>query len=192
MSIRLCRKTGGILITAFVLLAGCGVPTDTSPVQIEISASPTRSHPVGSSAVTFVFFIRKGQLVPEQRRIDSAHPVTQAVEALLNGVTDQEAADGLRSAIGNGVTLHGVTRKSDNHVAVDLGDALAAVGGSEQALAVAQIVFTVTQVDGELPVQILIDGTAVQVPSPDGTLIGRPLTRTDYRAVAHSPLPRPD
>jgi spore germination protein GerM len=160
------------------------VPTDARPVQIDVSTSPTRSHPVGSSAVTSVFFVHKGRLVPVERRIDSAHPVTQAVEALLNGVTDQEAADGLRSALGNGVTLHGVSRHGDDHVSVDLGDAFATVGGSEQALAVGQVVFTVTQVDGGLPVQISLDGAPVQVPRPDGTLTGRPLTRTDYRSLA--------
>jgi spore germination protein GerM len=138
-----------------------------------------------------VFFVRKERLVPVKRRIDSAHPVAQAVEALLNGVTDQEAANGLRSAIGSGVSLHTIPRADDGHVTVDLGDALTAVGGSEQALAVAQIVYTVTQVDDGRPVQILLDGARVQVARPDGTLTGRPLTRADYEALGPPSRRRP-
>ena len=173
-----------LLVVVLTVAAACGVPTDKNPSSIDITPTPTSSRNVGSSAETSVFFVRSGHLQAVKRRIASADPVTQAVQALLNGVTDSEASAGLRSAITKGVTLHGVRRQGDQYVTVDLGAGLATVGGSEQALAVAQVVYTVTEVDGDLPVKILLDGAAVQVPRADGTLTGRPLTREDYRSVA--------
>jgi spore germination protein GerM len=66
---------------------------------------------------------------------------------------------------------------------VDLGGSFGQVGGQEQILAVAQLVFTATSVPGIVKVQFTLGGRPVEVPAGDGTLTQGPLGRSDFPSL---------
>jgi spore germination protein GerM len=57
------------------------------------------------------------------------------------------------------------------------------LGGGNQQLAVAQIVWTVTEFPGVQQVRFSIDGQPLEVPTDEG-LTDQPVDRDDYRSVA--------
>jgi hypothetical protein len=113
---------------------------------------------------------------------DTDETATASLEALLDGPTADEAASvpALSTAIPEGTELLGVT--VDGSVAtVDLSAELGAGGDSATtAMAVAQIVFTVTRLDGVTEVVVEQEGEPVAVPTSQGELVDRPVTRDDY------------
>ncbi len=121
-------------------------------------------------------------LAPVHREVpDTVETAAAALDALLAGPTADEAASvpGLSTEIPEGTELFGVTM--DGSVAtVDLSAEFAAADDPETAMAVAQVVFTVTRFEGVTEVMIEQEGEAVAVPTSQGELVDRPVTRDDY------------
>jgi spore germination protein GerM len=67
---------------------------------------------------------------------------------------------------------------------VDLSSPLGTVGGSDQVLAVAQIVYTLTASRYIDSVRFAINGKAIEVPDSSGSLAKTPRGRADYRRLA--------
>jgi hypothetical protein len=65
-------------------------------------------------------------------------------------------------------------------VVVEVGGAFEDRTATDQALAVAQLVATLTTVPGVADVSLRRNGEVVDVPLPDGSLVRRPLVRADY------------
>jgi hypothetical protein len=173
-----------LLAALAATLCGCGVGVQSTPEAITValpsglpSAAPS-SGPVPETA----FFVRGTRLLAVPRR-GGAHGGLRQVLALLTvGPSPEEARNGTRTAVapqtisvqgldGRGNLTLGVTRQ------------FTAVVGSDQLLAVAQVVWTVTQfpwVDG---VRFVSDGQSLEVPTDHG-LVHRAVTRADYRSVA--------
>ena len=66
---------------------------------------------------------------------------------------------------------------------VDLPVSFESLGGQDQQVAAAQIVFTVTTFTGVRGVRFLVGGQPAQVPTGDGSLTRGPSTRQDYAAL---------
>jgi hypothetical protein len=64
------------------------------------------------------------------------------------------------------------------------------IGGGNQLLAVAQVLWTLTEFPGIDGVLFVLDGPLVAVPTDDG-LTDRPVDRADYAAVAPCPAELP-
>jgi spore germination protein GerM len=94
-----------------------------------------------------------------------------------------EAAAGVRTAISNQTRLLSV-RIQSAVATIDLSGDFAAIGGRDQILAVAQLVYTATAAQGVLGVRLSLDGKPVEVPRGDGTLTQDPLNPADYSALA--------
>jgi spore germination protein GerM len=62
----------------------------------------------------------------------------------------------------------------------DLQPALSNLGGTEQLLAIAQLVCTLTHRPGVGLVSFTLDGAPVDVPRGDGSLTAGPVSRDDY------------
>jgi spore germination protein GerM len=107
-----------------------------------------------------------------------------ALETLLAGPTDVEAAAGVSTAIPEGTQLLGVSIE-DGIATVDLSAEFESGGGSlGMMLRLAQVVFTVTQFPTVEGVLFELDGQPVEVFSGEGIVLDHPVTREDYEGMA--------
>jgi hypothetical protein len=110
----------------------------------------------------------------------SAH---RALEALV-AVAGAGLPVGIRSAITASdfaateaaVGARGVAR-------VDLTAGFAQISAADQALALAQVVCTLTSLPGVAQVLFTLDGEPVDIPRADGSLTNEPVSRLDYRVL---------
>ncbi|MEY2565711.1 MAG: hypothetical protein QOE35_240 [Actinomycetota bacterium] len=181
-------------LTAAVVFVGCGVPTDDGP-----RALPTRDVPFdllapAATSVTSttaiavttevpVYLVGPERLVVVRRLVESPSSLFRALESLLAGPMADEAAAGVRTAISSQTRLLSV-RVQSGVATIDLSGDFAAIGGRDQILAVAQLVYTATAAPGVLGVRLSLDGKSVEVPRGDGTLTQEPLNPGDYTALA--------
>ena len=191
------RRLRATALTLVVVggLAACGISTDSQPQALARKDIPfnllapstttvTPGSPTARASIT-VYMVGLTGLVPVSRGVRTPATLPGALNALLEGPTDSEVADGLRTAISDqtavspGVVGFGVAT-------VDLGGGFGQVGGQEQILAVAQIVFTATALPGISKVQFTLNGRPVEVPAGDGTLTQGPLGRSDFPSLAPS------
>lgn len=195
MRYRVRRRVLGVALALVAVggLAACGIPADSQPQAIArndipfdlLAPSTTVVTPgtPGARVTITVYMVGLTGLVPVTRGVRAPATLPEAVSSLLDGPTDAEVADGLRTAISDqtsvspGVVGFGVAT-------VDLGGAFGQVGGQEQILAVAQLVFTATELPGVAKVQFTLNGRPVEVPAGDGTLTQGPLGRSDFPSLA--------
>jgi spore germination protein GerM len=171
-----------------VILGGCGVPAQDSPERLgDQGALPVVGTPVtsvpGSTKAT-VWFVRAERLVPVERSVPEGG-AQAAVRALLAGPTAEEVAAGMHTELGpsSRVSTVDVNGRVAN-VAVDA--SFSQVQPDHQVLAVAQLVYTVTEVSGIDAVAITVDGEPVEVPGRDGALQDGPFRREHFSSFAPS------
>jgi hypothetical protein len=180
-------------VSACVWLSACGVPGDgnvqsidpanipyelnvtTTSTTIPIDVTTTSTSPNGDGGTTptvelvDLFFISGPQVVPIMQLLLSPATPGQVLASLVEGLPPGEVAVGLRTAVPNGsnfdVTVErGIAR-------VELPPALtSAIPGSEQRLAIAQIVLTLTRRAGIGQVVFTSDGRPQSVPRGRGDL----------------------
>ncbi len=215
------RAAGAALAAALALLvplgtAACGVPQDGAPrplpaAQVDprlrgsatstpaTTGTPTPT-PSGSAtaeiASTFeVAFVRADDaLTLVLRPVQDGPSDRQAQEllaALEAGPDDAEHDRGLSTALPSGTVLR--------LEGLEAGIAVVALDGPADAdprrlpLSIAQVVLTLTSHRGIHAVQITSGGQPAEAPLPDGELVRRPLTASDYRSLlaAAGPTPTP-
>jgi spore germination protein GerM len=178
-------STAGLAILA-LCAAGCGVSAQSDPQPVDSGTVDQHPAAPGTGGGTALYFVRANRLDPVHRQVP---PDDRArLSALLAGVSEPEAALGLRTAIPSTIALRDV-RRAGSTVTVDLTGGLGDVSPEEQTVALAQIVFTATE-SGPTAVRLLVDGTPVQVPRADGTLDSSDLDRADFRQQAPEPAVR--
>ncbi len=171
-----------LALVAVVLLAGCGIPLQAEPEALDIEIRPVSLPPpadvVGPTPST-IYLVGQGGLEPVAREpVDGAEAT---VRLLLEGPTLPEERDGLRSAIPANTEVLGVEQIGGVAV-VDLSAAFANIGGSEEILAVGQVVLTLSSGRRDR-VRIHLDGSPVAIPLPNGALTTDPVTFADYRTL---------
>jgi hypothetical protein len=173
-------------------LVACGIPADSQPqalarkdIPFDLLAPSTTIAAPGSPGARVplnVYLVGITGLVPVSRDVRAPVTLSEALSALLGGPTDAEVANGLRTSVSAQTSLSaGVVGFGVG--TVDLGGAFGQVGGQEQILAVAQLVFTATSVPGIVKVQFTLGGRPVEVPAGDGTLTQGPLGRSDFPSL---------
>jgi hypothetical protein len=181
--------------TVFMVAGGlvsCGIAPDTKPQALArkdvpfnlLAPSTTIASPEapGSRVPLNVYLVGITGLVPVTRGVRAPATLTEALNALQTGPTDAEVTNGLRtsipaqSSLSAGPVGFGVGT-------VELGAGFGQVGGQEQILAVAQLVFTATSVPGIVKVQFTLGSRPVEVPAGDGTLTQGPLGRSDFPSL---------
>jgi len=173
-------------------LVACGIPADSQPRALAskdipfdlLAPSTTVATPgtPGARASISVYLVGITGLVPVSREVREPATLPEALNSLLAGPTDAEVTNGLRTAI-SAQTSVSAGAVGFGVGTVDLGGALGQVGGQEQILAVAQLVFTATSVPGIVKVQFTLAGRPVEVPAGDGTLTQGPLGRSDFPSL---------
>lgn len=177
-----------------VVFVSCGVPTDDGVETadpdgvpfglLEPDRVPVAAPPPGQGAVVdvFLFDADAEHLVPVTRRVESTD-LGAVVGELESGPSDLEAALGLQSALSDVDVVVGVEVEG-TIATVDLGEAFTELSGTEQRVALAQLVYSLTDRSGVERLSITIDGEPVEVPRGDGTLTGDAVERVDYESLA--------
>jgi hypothetical protein len=179
------------LLIVALLVTGCGVQPEDRWEPVTTAARPSTETGNGgqpSGPRLTVFLVRGADLAPVQRRTSARTPAA-ALEQLVEGPTRAEAASGIRTALAPEVV--GVDQELPAGVTtVSVTRGFTALTGGNQLLAVAQIVWTLTDLPTVTAVRFALDGSPVEVPT-DAGLTDRPVTRDDYRSVAPAPTSPP-
>lgn len=202
MTRRLARPVRWVVLVpvAVFALAACGLSANPAPNRLAAedvpfglldpptsttAAAPTTVPPQSSQTVQ-VYFVRDKRLVAVERELPVPTTAFDLVSELLDGPTEAEASKGLRTAIATGTQLLSAT-VVDRGVVTDFSGEFGNIQGEDQILAVAQVVFTVTGLDGVTGVTFRLDGKAVDVQRGDGTIRPGPVGRLSF--PAQKPVP---
>lgn len=176
---------------ALFVLTSCGLPTSSTPERIDPARVPygllqrhntTPSAPAAGPATT-VYLTDGNRLTAATRRVTGLNVPAEALRALLEGPTAPEAARGVVSDIPSQTRLLSLDLNG-SVASVDLSDDFGTAGGSQQVLAVAQIVYTLTASRFIDAVTFSLAGKPIEVPDGSGSLSTAPRSRADYRREA--------
>jgi hypothetical protein len=178
-----------VFLLAVLLLAACGVPVDKSPRDLGrsqvVSGSDAPAPDRFGPAVERLYLVHDGKLVRVVRRTPAPRTPSQMVEDLVAGPTRAEQQDGLTSALSQ--MRVGSTVVTQRRAAVEIGAPAVPGARSDEVLAYAQIVCTLTSQGAEVgTVSFTRDGQTLAVPRGDGALSPGPLTIADYADLIDS------
>lgn len=192
-------RSGLAVLAATAALAGCGVPGPGSVRPVPAESVPYRllatasADPAGTQTVAararVAFLDRRGAIILRPRRAGSgaaSERTVQLLAALEAGPSEIEREAGITSGLPAGLEL--ALQSLDAGLAVVSlaapAEAAPPAGQSERwPVAIAQLVLTLTSLPEVTRVQVLRDGTPVDVPLPDGRLVSRPVSRDDYASL---------
>jgi spore germination protein GerM len=194
------RHTAGavVMVAVGLALCACGIPTSGSPTVIAKSAVPyhlldpvtpttvTATAPPAVAVPETIFLVAPSSqtVTPVLRDIvtrDIQIPPTlsEILGALLEGPTEAETRFGLQSFLtGTKTTVRATV--TGGIATVDFTSNPVQVVGADQTLAVAQVVYTVTQQAGITGVLFQIAGQPIEVPTASGVQVPGPVTRNSY------------
>lgn len=178
-----------------LLVTACGVgpeavprafPSEASAVAVpEPAASESRA-----GALVELWFVDNNELVSINRTTDEQYTDQDKIDALEEGPTAAEMAEGMRTALTPVVSgEHLVTlaetegvpvQLAPDQVAVVLNPEFGNLPSQEQLLILGQVVLTLTAAPDISVVFVDQDGTPVGVPLPSGRLSSEPVTAADY------------
>lgn len=186
------RPTRRIVLLALVVLAlagalaACGIPTDDEP-RVLLSDTATTvaaqtSAPAGGENTIIVYLGQVDddeELVAVPRGLDRRPTVELALEAVLSPITEIDISRDYRTFVQDGSQLLG-TDLADGTLTVDLSEAFYSAQGEEAQKAFAQVVLTVTDLEGYSisRVRFRQEGEAIEAFTPDGRQ--STVTRADY------------
>ena len=155
-------------------------PTRTSTTLTPTTATPTTVTPT-TVFIAFpldVYWI-DGSTIRPIRRTEVEATLDSAIEALRAGPLFTDTADGLRSAIPSSDMIDSATVQSGT-ATINLAPSFLTLPGTEQTLAIAQIVYTVTNLPGTGLVEFRLSDRPLSVPTSDGQPSKGALSRDDY------------
>ncbi|MGV3760042.1 MAG: GerMN domain-containing protein [Actinomycetota bacterium] len=183
------------LLAASVVLGGCGVTAEDEPELIAgdevpgdlLDPSSTTSTPrEGATAAITVYLLQRTgsatQLVPVTREVEDPARPGERIEALLQPTSEDEKSTGLTSSIPADTVLLGTPTLDPERqeLTLNFSEELFSVEGSELSQAFAQIVWTVTELEGVRRVRFLIEGEAQRAPDADGVEQDGAVSTADY------------
>ncbi|GIH05241.1 hypothetical protein Rhe02_33080 [Rhizocola hellebori] len=176
-----------VLAVCAPVLHGCGVPLDPAPHPVELpgrsSVSSPSLTPSENGAVNEVLYLVKdGRLTAVTRSLSGAPSAGQQLRHLLAGPTTAEQQQGMASALA-GTELGLSVDIRDGQATVELATGLEGTGRTDDILAFAQIVCTLTSRSDVTTVTFTRAGQHVEVPRADSSLTRDPLTAADYAGL---------
>lgn len=180
-------------VVVLLAVTSCGLPMSGQPHRIDPSTVPyglldrqpvVPTAPV-SGPLADVYLVADDRLVLRSRRIIGLNRPAEALRSLLDGPTPPESAHGLTSDIPAQTRLYSLDLKG-SVATVDLSPSFGTSGGSQQVLAVAQIVYTVTASRYIDAVRFSIAGRPIEVPNGSGSLAPGARSRADFQREAPS------
>lgn len=177
---------------AALALAGCGIPVDSAPQDIQEDAltapgaAASDQSPIGGGQR--VYFVapdnQAGVRLQQVRRNVPATP-NDVLGALFKGLTDTERTSRqLTSLIPVGTRLLSVQLAPEGRLVIDVDATIfEARRTNSLATAVAQIVYTATSLPGVERVRLLVDGQPQEWPAGDGRERAGDLTPLAFPAL---------
>lgn len=193
------RRGVAAVVALALLLAGCGIEPDSAPRDITPDEQDGSGDVGGADgdaqegSGTRVYLIDAG--APGQAAVlravgrDVRPTPTEALLALLDGPSDGEQEQRLSTAIPEGTVLHSARFSPRPTLVVDLSERIFEATGDVLVDAVAQVVFTASELEDVERVELLVEGKRNEWPRGDGTLVGEPLTVFDFPGRAASTQP---
>jgi spore germination protein GerM len=198
-----------IVVPLGMLLASCGINNDGAPRDIpeadRLSLDNSANQTAGATSGTDRIYLLAPESPNETQHLRAAQrdigsSATRRLQSLFGGLTAVEVGSRLRTAIPDGLELHSAVLQPSGTLVVDVSDQLLDLSATSLIDAVAQIVFTASEVDGVQRIDLVVDGKARQWPAGDGELQADPLTVYDYPGFIEStqsdfpaiPSPEPD
>jgi hypothetical protein len=191
---------GAIAAVGIALLAtvsGCGIPVDAKPhalgskdVPFDLLAPNAPTVPTTPSStpgpievpVHIYLMAPTGQLVAANRLVPFPAPLDAVLTALVAGPTSTEITAGIQSAVPIATKVLSASISAGVAI-VNLNDTFGQLVGPSQILAVAQIVFTATDLAGVSGVAFELTGQPVEVPVVGGAQV--PVaTRAQFASLA--------
>ena len=186
------RRSGLLLALLLVAaVAGCGIQGEDEPREVAAEDVPfglldsntttTASIPAEGSVPVTVFLVTGDRRLVGVTRAAPSDDAIGAMRALLQPVTEEESADGLSNSIPEDTQVIDVSIGSqpDTRV-VNLSDEFLQVQGPVQVAAVAQVVWTLTELPDVRGVQFAFEGEIRPVPRGDGETTSEPLLRSAF------------
>jgi spore germination protein GerM len=183
-----------VLGVLLLVLTSCGIPQDSEPRLIaeEPADLGTTSQPadneLGGFPFTVFLIIRQSNAEPalagRPRTTELQPGPLDAVDGLLDGLTDEDTDKGYTTAVPDGTRRlpESSVDPTTGTIVLDLSTEFSNVSGPLQLQAYAQLVFTATQYDRSAPVRFRIDGEPTSAPTDEGQL---PVVhRSDYRDLS--------
>jgi hypothetical protein len=187
----------GIAIALVVALAGCSglraedndhpLADDEVPYDLLAASTTTSTEPPPPTTTTLpwrtnLWYVAGGRAVQAPRQLREQPDVVQVLRLLLNGPSDDDQPL-VRSALEAGdATIVG--RPEGGTLTIALQPDFGTRSPTEQVLALAQLVLTVTEVPGVGRVAFRIGDADIAVPLPNGLLAEGSVSRDDYLVLA--------
>lgn len=181
-------RTAALLLLG-LLAVGCGVEPQSQArriaaddVPFDLLEAPTSSSPAAVGRSVVIYLVRDDRLVGVDRTLDPSSSLVTVLDALSDGPTTTERALGIGSPLPPGQidavdTVRGVAE-------VDLAASFGDLSTEDQAMAIGQIVYTLTGRPGIGRVSFTLDGDRIEVPGGDGALTRDALSRDDFPDLA--------
>jgi len=195
------RRLLAVLLALLVLLGACGLTEDDGPNAIapenlppdlldpNPGTSTTVAETPGSDLIK-VWFLEevRGEvrLAEVQRTVqDRADPGDRLV-SLFQQPTEDEARAGIVTSIPADTTLRAmpVLNEQTSELVLDLSSEFLSIEGPELPKAFAQIVWSVTDLDGVRQVRFLVDGEEIRAQDAEGAEQEGAVSRANYTALA--------
>ena len=188
------RTLLGLLAALGIVSTACGVPQDQTPRVLGASALPaelmepstttTSTEPPAPRQGVYLYFVDGESLAdPVRRELATPAGSIAALEALVAGPTEPEAAAGLTSAMPAETVILG-SDLTNGVLRVDLAEgALEQIEGELQRLAIAQLVYTATNLAGVDWLWVQIEGEPRALPTDEGD-VEAPVGRVHYESLA--------
>ena len=186
---------GRVVLVALVVavLTSCGVrpqdradPIDPDEVPFDLlePGQSTTTAPASGRTLT-IYLVAGDRLVAVSRRPPAGSELEPVTQVLEDGPTEAEMATGITTALPEGEISSVVAERGI--ATVDLEASFADIPSTDQLLATAQLVYTLTGQPGVGSVDFTLAGEPIEIPRGDGALTSDALTREDLPAVAPEP-----
>lgn len=202
MSTRLARALA-VTLAVSTLLGACGLDANDQPQAIapenlppdlldpNPGSSTTLPESPGTTSVAVYFLTTDGErLVAFDRPVADATSPGARIDALLQGPPPKEDSEGglATSVPQETALLSPPVLDVDQHLlSIDLSMEIFDVEGQALVNAFAQIVWTVTELEGVREVRFLVDGVVSQAQDAEGVQQEGPVSRADYSSLAPRP-----
>ena len=172
----------GLWLAVVVSLVGCGIQPDAAPRDIPVEdlvAEQGVSSGTSASGADRIFLVAPGDDDKLSSVPRNATSRENLIEVLLQGPNAEERDAQWLSNIPSGTDVLS-TRSQGNVFTIDLSRDLIGLTGSPLAQAVAQIVYTASELDGVGAVQITVEGESLPFPKGNGDSTAGQLRVYDY------------
>ena len=190
-------RTTAVALGALVLvISACAIQPDRAPRDIPPNdralletVEPAAGRDEGTSRIYLLTSDEdSGERQLRSVRRDAGPTPTAVLDELFKGPNQQELEAGLRTAIPEDLVLLSA-RPIAGTLAVDVSSEILELPGTALRLAVAEIVFTASQLEGVRGVRLRVDGETRGWPDGSGELQETALTVYDYPGLAESSQP---